>query len=134
MTPQPRYSADEFRDLAELVGKTSEIAPLRQHLTDFLRYGSELVAAYFDPKRELAVMPLFDRAEKVGRVGLSLAGRQAQLSTQEALQVVSVLLRATIQADADELLYAFMTLKAGLNGDEALKAISDLRALRKERA
>lgn len=73
---------------------------------------------------------LLSQRTKQGRVELALNGQQTQMDLDKAREVRDMLNEAIEAAISDELLFAFMTTKVGLDENRAAQALLDFRELR----
>jgi hypothetical protein len=108
---QPAFHQDEGQEIIDMHG-----IALRSHSGP--------------PGTEITVSTLLSARTKEGRVELAVNGELTQMDLDKAREIVSMLQGAIEAAISDELVYKFLTEKAGLKPDQASAALIDFRELR----
>lgn len=78
----------------------------------------------------IEVASILSHRTKEGRIELTVNREKTQLDLAKAREIVGMLQGAIEAAVSDQLLFAFLTTKAGLSADHAGRALLDFRELR----
>jgi len=78
----------------------------------------------------VVVSSLLSSRTKEGRVELAVNGELTQMSLDKAREIVGMLQGGIEAAVSDQLIYAFLTTKVGLDPERATAALLDFRELR----
>jgi hypothetical protein len=93
-------------------------------------HGIALKSRGGSPDTNVVVSSLLSRRTKEGRVELALNTESTQMSLDKAREIVGLLQGAIEAAVSDQLIYAFLTTKVGLDPERATAALGDFRELR----
>ena len=108
----------------------------QQRLVEFqlgltVKLASEIVTALTAAKAvRLEVSTLLSARTKEGLVELRLNDERTQMDLAKAREVSGMMLGAIEAATSDQLVYAWLTTKLGLDDERATRALLDFRELR----